>query len=164
MVLLFAFIIFCAFMALKTSSDRQQQKENLLFEKYKDYSEEKLEDACDTLFRKMIKRGQTDQATKDEIFYIMKLCKEKYNVTLDYNTMMKKADKGLVELYTHNKELMEMDKKTNELINNLNNPSKKEKSVVGQAVAGGIIAGPAGAVVGALDAVDKNNKIRSEKK
>lgn len=43
------------------------------------------------------------------------------------------------------------------------NIPQKEKSVVGQAVAGGIIAGPAGAVVGALNAVDKNNKIRSEK-
>lgn len=35
---------------------------------------------------------------------------------------------------------------------------KKDASVVGRAVAGGIIAGPAGAVVGALSAVDKNNK------
>ena len=40
------------------------------------------------------------------------------------------------------------------------NSSNKEKdaSVVGRAVAGGIIAGPAGAIVGALSAVDKNNK------
>ena len=44
------------------------------------------------------------------------------------------------------------------------NGQSKEKSVIGQAVAGGIIAGPAGAVVGAINAVDKNNKIRSEKK
>ena len=35
---------------------------------------------------------------------------------------------------------------------------KKEKSVIGSAVAGGIIAGPAGAVVGAIYAADKNNK------
>lgn len=35
---------------------------------------------------------------------------------------------------------------------------KKDASVVGRAVAGGIVAGPAGAVVGALSAVDKNNK------
>ena len=41
---------------------------------------------------------------------------------------------------------------------------EKEKSVIGQAIAGGIIAGPAGAVVGAIHAADKNNKIRSEKK
>ena len=34
----------------------------------------------------------------------------------------------------------------------------KDASVVGRAVAGGIIAGPAGAIVGALSAVDKNNK------
>lgn len=38
----------------------------------------------------------------------------------------------------------------------------KDASVVGRAVAGGIVAGPAGAVVGALSAVDKNNKNRSE--
>ena len=35
---------------------------------------------------------------------------------------------------------------------------EKDTSVVGRAVVGGIIAGPAGAVVGALSAVDKNNK------
>lgn len=35
---------------------------------------------------------------------------------------------------------------------------QKDASVVGRAVAGGVIAGPAGAVVGALSAVDKNNK------
>ena len=34
----------------------------------------------------------------------------------------------------------------------------KDASVVGRAVAGSIIAGPVGAVVGALSAVDKNNK------
>jgi hypothetical protein len=37
-------------------------------------------------------------------------------------------------------------------------PYQKDKSVIGSAVVGGIIAGPAGAVVGALHAVDKNNK------
>jgi len=39
-------------------------------------------------------------------------------------------------------------------------PRSKEKdaSVIGRAVAGAVIAGPAGAVVGALSAVDKNNK------
>ncbi len=43
-------------------------------------------------------------------------------------------------------------------------PSVKNKdkngdaSVVGRAVIGGIVAGPAGAVVGALSAIDKNNK------
>lgn len=42
------------------------------------------------------------------------------------------------------------------------NPKKEEKdaSVIGRAVAGQIIAGPAGAVVGALSAVDENNKNR----
>ena len=35
---------------------------------------------------------------------------------------------------------------------------KKEKSVIGSAVAGGIIAGPAGAIVGAIYAADKNSK------
>ena len=35
---------------------------------------------------------------------------------------------------------------------------QKDASVVGRAVVGGVIAGPAGAIVGALSAVDKNNK------
>ena len=34
----------------------------------------------------------------------------------------------------------------------------KPASVIGRAVAGGVIAGPAGAIVGALSAVDKNSK------
>lgn len=38
----------------------------------------------------------------------------------------------------------------------------KEASVVGRAVVGGVIAGGAGAVVGALSAVDENNRKRSE--
>ena len=38
----------------------------------------------------------------------------------------------------------------------------KERSVIKDAVVGGVIAGPAGAVVGALNAVDKNNKTRSK--
>ncbi len=36
--------------------------------------------------------------------------------------------------------------------------TSKGASVVGRAVVGGVIAGPTGAVVGALSAVDKNNK------
>lgn len=36
--------------------------------------------------------------------------------------------------------------------------SKKDASVVGRAVVGGVIAGPAGAVVGAASAIDKNLK------
>lgn len=39
---------------------------------------------------------------------------------------------------------------------------KKDASVIGRAVAGGVIAGPVGSVVGALSAVDKNNKNRSK--
>lgn len=35
---------------------------------------------------------------------------------------------------------------------------KKESSVIGSAVVGGVIAGPAGAVVGAIHAANKNNK------
>ena len=47
-------------------------------------------------------------------------------------------------------------------------PEKKEQndkdaSVVGRAVVGGVIAGGAGAVVGALSAIDENNRKRSEK-
>lgn len=51
--------------------------------------------------------------------------------------------------------------------NTHNEPVKKEKeekdaSVIGRAVAGAVIAGPTGAVVGALSAVDKNNKKKKE--
>ena len=43
-------------------------------------------------------------------------------------------------------------------IDNQLNPQKKDKSVVGSAVVGGLVAGPAGAVVGAVYAADKNRK------
>ena len=39
----------------------------------------------------------------------------------------------------------------------------KDASVVGRAIVGGVIAGGAGAVVGALSAIDENNRKRSEK-
>ncbi len=42
-------------------------------------------------------------------------------------------------------------------------PKEKNASVVGRAVAGGIIAGGAGAVVGAISALDKNQKNNSSK-
>jgi len=41
--------------------------------------------------------------------------------------------------------------------------TNKDASVVGRAVAGGIIAGPAGAIVGAISAADKNNKNAQKK-
>ncbi len=48
--------------------------------------------------------------------------------------------------------------------NNINTvPKEKNASVVGRAVAGGIIAGGAGAVVGAISALDKNQKNNSSK-
>ena len=37
-------------------------------------------------------------------------------------------------------------------------PKKKEANVIGRGIIGGIVAGPAGAVVGALSAIDKNRK------
>ena len=39
-------------------------------------------------------------------------------------------------------------------------PKNKDASVIGRAVVGGVVAGPVGAVVGALSAVDKNNRKR----
>lgn len=62
------------------------------------------------------------------------------------------------------KELTAEEKK--EMINNFTDSLKfdvkpeKDASVIGRAVVGGVIAGPTGAVVGALSAVDKNNKKR----
>lgn len=44
--------------------------------------------------------------------------------------------------------------------NTFSAPKEKDASVIGRAVAGNIIAGPIGAVVGALSAIDKNNKNR----
>lgn len=41
-----------------------------------------------------------------------------------------------------------------------NAKSQKDASVIGRGVAGGLVAGPVGAVVGALSAVDKNNRNR----
>ena len=48
------------------------------------------------------------------------------------------------------------------LLTEKKNEKGKEASVVGRAVVGGVIAGGAGAVVGALSAVDENNRKRSD--
>lgn len=56
----------------------------------------------------------------------------------------------------------EMNEARNQLADALTsynpNESKNKASVIGRAVVGGVVAGPAGAVVGALSAVDKNNE------
>ena len=52
----------------------------------------------------------------------------------------------------------ENKKKYEALDREMKKPKKKDASVVGRGVAGALIGGPAGAVVGALSAIDKNNK------
>lgn len=66
------------------------------------------------------------------------------------------------QTHTTTVEEQEMRNKLVETITKDVSETSKDASVVGRAVAGGIIAGPAGAVVGALSAVDKNNKNRSK--
>lgn len=61
----------------------------------------------------------------------------------------------------------EASKRARELSDQLagrSNPPPKEASVVKRGVAGAIIGGVPGAIIGAASAIDKNNKIRSEKK
>ncbi len=66
------------------------------------------------------------------------------------------------DLYISPEASREIDRRVN-TTNLLNQYSpqttkKKDASVIGRGVAGALIAGPAGAIVGALSAVDKNNK------
>ena len=75
---------------------------------------------------------------------------------------------GLIVYSVTNKAAKSIEKaaKNIEAYNEYNKSTKqkssKDASVIGRAVVGGIVAGRAGAVVGALSAVDKNNKNRSE--
>lgn len=66
------------------------------------------------------------------------------------------------QYYTNGLSVEEQRQIINALASSLQMESKPEKdaSVIGRAVVGGVIAGPTGAVVGALSAVDKNNKKR----
>ena len=53
--------------------------------------------------------------------------------------------------------LEEMEMRRNDLWEQ-SQPKKKDASVIGRGIVGGIVAGPAGAIVGALSAIDKNRK------
>ena len=88
----------------------------------------------------------------------LKLLSEK-----DDREMCDLAVKDLTERRARAKE-EEEDRRTAQILaaQNASHTTKKDASVVGRAVVGGLVAGPAGAVVGALSAVDKNNKNRSK--
>lgn len=58
-----------------------------------------------------------------------------------------------------NKLAIERSKRNIEILKQpIPQPEEKDASVIGRGIVGGLVAGPAGAVVGALSAVDKNNK------
>ena len=78
------------------------------------------------------------------------------------NSKMNEHDRARTKKEIHDSITGKNARANAEYFANLTSPSssskEKDASVVGRAVAGGIIAGPAGAIVGALSAVDKNNK------
>ena len=89
---------------------------------------------------------------------------EAYQYIVDHSAMSEedkcKAHKDILDMVALTAVASEYSKTHNE-------PVKKEKedkdaSVIGRAVAGAVIAGPTGAVVGALSAVDKNNRKKKE--
>ena len=89
---------------------------------------------------------------------------EAYHYIVDHSAMSEedkcKAHKNVLDMITLTAVASEYSKTHNE-------PVKKERedkdaSVIGRAVAGAVIAGPTGAVVGALSAVDKNNRKKKE--
>lgn len=89
---------------------------------------------------------------------------EAYHYIVDHSAMSeeekRKAHKNILDMIALTAEAAKYS-------NTQNEPVKKEKeekdaSVIGRAVAGAVIAGPTGAVVGALSAVDKNNKKKKE--
>ena len=92
---------------------------------------------------------------------------EAFHYISDHSAMSeegkRKAHKDILNM-TAMKIEVERLKKTGAIPKNPTSPKKENKdaSVVGRAVVGGIVAGPAGAVVGALSAVDKNNRNKNE--
>ena len=97
--------------------------------------------------------GLSDGFSKD--FGIMMAVVIPASFVISYVTFvaMEAMDKAKRNVASYNEAQRMYSKNTGE--------QKKDASVVGRAVAGGVVAGPVGAVVGALSAVDKNNKNRN---
>ena len=62
------------------------------------------------------------------------------------------------EVSTQVESLRAMNTYLKQQLNQTPTSQDKDASVVGRGIVGGLVAGPAGAVVGALSAIDKNNK------
>ena len=69
------------------------------------------------------------------------LCLPLFIVSLGYAGIVEQSEDGIVDTLSTPKE-------------------EREASVIKRAIVGGLIAGGAGAVVGALSAVDKNNRLK----
>jgi len=96
-------------------------------------------------------QGRTFDAVKDIPFreYYNNMVKDSEMPAEEKEIALNSISYGNVELFANGAR-----KQANEPVNN----KEKDASVIGRAVVGAAIAGPTGAVVGALSAVDKNNK------
>lgn len=92
-----------------------------------------------------IKKSRMDEAINLQPIFALDKVRAKSQIN-DGNSATEDDRDRLVEALTS---IPESDNKNN-----------KDASVVGRAIAGQIIAGPTGAIVGALSAIDKNNKNR----
>lgn len=84
---------------------------------------------------------------------------------IGYDKLLSNANKNPQNNSSYNSASNEARNRIADALTSDSSPStskEKDASVIGRAVAGQIIAGPAGAVVGALSAVDHNNKNKKD--
>lgn len=161
-----AVIYFIQKSEIKKTENKRTEKERILIEKKElymsdSYSAEMLKDEYKKLIRTDINLpiGDTLCTNKQICQIIIDVLDEKYNFH-DFNIL--KDYEETRKMWGDQARIMrELGIEKPKTINVWDKP--KDRSVVKDAVVGGIIAGPAGAVVGAINAADKNAKNRAEK-
>lgn len=85
------------------------------------------------------------------------LCVAMFDVATHF-LLREKYERGGISMYKNKYKSIDV---VNGLHNDFSRPQpKKDASIIGRSVVGGILAGPAGAVVGAISALNKNMKKR----
>ena len=99
---------------------------------------------CGKKFRQTVSNSKVEEETKTEKTKISNVVSS--NSSNDY---ISSADRLAIERSRRNIEILKQP---------IPQPKEKDASVIGRGIVGGLVAGPAGAVVGALSAIDKNKK------
>ena len=153
--------IYCKIKGVPTTREKQKiAKQNMELAKYRNKSDDELE---------KLYKEQCDFAKSYGVSYGVDggaAFKGAVNVLNKVQLVQLKKELSLMEAVLRERGLptdYESYKNVKAAKVKSNPNSTKDASVVGRAVAGGIVAGPVGAVVGAVSAADKNAKNRANK-